>query len=375
MNDSPGRTPTGRDRARADSSKGHGSGNSDAGKGGGWGSGGAGRGQAGGGWGNTPWRPSVPPAPQPGVIPLRPLGVGEILDGAFTTARKYWRTALGVSLAVAVVTQAVRTVVTGLWFRDLVDLSELPDQETASLQELVDALKQALSGLAVASLVGLVGSIIAAAMLTVVVSRAVLGRPAPARETWAAARPRLLAMTGLFCLVTLLITGSFAVGLAPGLLLVGAGNETGGAALAALGALAGMVAAAWVWIRYSLAAPALILEKQGVIAAMRRSGKLVRGSWWRIFGIQLLATLLVFMVSAIVEIPANVIELIMSGGSPDAVPTDWPSLITSGISATISSALTLPITAGVTALLYMDQRIRRESLDIELARAAGYGTE
>lgn len=357
MNDSPGRTPSGRDRARANSS------------------GGPGWGQAGGGWGNNPWRPAVPPAPQPGVIPLRPLSVGEILDGAFTTARKYWRTALGVSLTVAVATQAVRTVVTGLWFRDLVDLSALRDQEAASLDELVEALKQALGGLAAASLIGLIGSIIAAAMLTVVVSRAVLGRPAPAGETWAAARPRLLSMTGLFCLVTLLITGAFAVGLVPGLALVAAGNESGGVALTALGGLAGMAAAAWLWIRYSLAAPALILEKQGVIAAMRRSGKLVSGSWWRIFGIQLLATLLVFVVSAIVEIPAGVIELIMNGGSPDAVPVTWPSLIISGISATISSALTLPITAGVTALLYMDQRIRRESLDLELARAAGQGNE
>ena len=36
----------------------------------------------------------------------------------------------------------------------------------------------------------------------------------------------------------------------------------------------------------------------------------------------------------------------------------------------VASTVTLPISAGVTSLLYMDQRIRRESLDIELARAA-----
>ena len=33
--------------------------------------------------------------------------------------------------------------------------------------------------------------------------------------------------------------------------------------------------------------------------------------------------------------------------------------------------ITFPITAGVTVLLYIDQRIRREALDLELARAAG----
>jgi len=39
------------------------------------------------------------------VIPLRPLGVGEILDGAVSTMRTYWRTVLGISLTVAVVTE------------------------------------------------------------------------------------------------------------------------------------------------------------------------------------------------------------------------------------------------------------------------------
>jgi hypothetical protein len=33
--------------------------------------------------------------------------------------------------------------------------------------------------------------------------------------------------------------------------------------------------------------------------------------------------------------------------------------------------ITFPITAGVTVLLYIDQRIRREALDLDLARAAG----
>ena len=69
----------------------------------------------GGGWG-AGWR-QPPPAPRPGVIPLRPLGVSEILDGAVATMRAHWRTVLGISLAVSVVTQGLITVVTGLWFR------------------------------------------------------------------------------------------------------------------------------------------------------------------------------------------------------------------------------------------------------------------
>jgi hypothetical protein len=40
----------------------------------------------------------------------------------------------------------------------------------------------------------------------------------------------------------------------------------------------------------------------------------------------------------------------------------------------VASAVTWPFTAVATALLYVDRRMRREALDLELARAAGYTT-
>lgn len=369
MNDSPDRTPQGWGRARANSGSGDGNGGGDGGNSGGWG--------GGGGWGSQQWSPPPPPAPQPGVVPLRPLGVGEILDGAVTTTRRYWRTVLGISAAVALGTQAAGTTVTGLWFRDVTGLSKLSDPETADLHEVLDAFGKSLGSLTVASLAGLVGSIIASAMLTIVVSRAVLGRPASVGDAWRDARPRLLALTGLFLLLPVLITAAFAVCLAPGLAVAAASGaglsgdlNGGGAGLLLLGGFAGMVAAAWLWVRYSLAAPALMLEKQGVITALRRSAKLVRGSGWRIFGIQVLAAFIVFMIGSMAQIPTSLIDGIVTGESTMDHLT-WTSLIINGMGAVIGSAVALPITAGVTALLYMDQRIRRESLDIELARAAG----
>ncbi len=77
-----------------------------------------------------PWGGAWAPAPQaakPGVIPLRPLAVGEILDGAVATMRAHWRTVLGISLIVAVLAQTAVTVVTGLWFRDA-GRDALPDE-------------------------------------------------------------------------------------------------------------------------------------------------------------------------------------------------------------------------------------------------------
>ncbi|WP_249375414.1 hypothetical protein [Streptomyces sp. I05A-00742] len=324
-------------------------------------------GPAGQGWGHHPWAPP-PRAPQPGVIPLRPLGLGEILKGSLTTMLSYWRTILPISLGVAIGTQAVTTAATGIWQKDSEALDRLRDN--ASARQVLDAMADSLGTLGLTMIVGLIGSILATSMLTVVVSRAVLGRPVSLGEAWHNARPQLTRMAGLLCLLPLMVLGIFVAGLAPGLLLYVAGVEAMGAALALLGGLAGLVGAVWLWIRYCLAPTALMLEKQGVIASLRRSAKLVRGAWWRILGVQIVALLLIFAVTMIVDTPVSLIHLATIGDLESTSSFSWTSLIITGVGAVISSTLTLPFTAGVTSLLYMDQRIRRESLDVELIRAA-----
>ncbi|MEV5510521.1 glycerophosphoryl diester phosphodiesterase membrane domain-containing protein [Streptomyces orinoci] len=317
------------------------------------------------GWGA--WTPPPPEAPRPGVIPLRPLAVGEIMQGAIDTTRRYWRTALAISACLAVVTQAVTTIATGLWFGDGVDVESLKDSATP--REILDAMGSSIGTLAVSLVLGLIGTIVATAMLTVVVSRAVLGRPASLGDAWRSARPQLLRMGGLLCLVPLLMSAALLAGLVPGLLLYAAGAGTLAGLLTALGALAGTVAMIWLWVRYSLATPALMLEKQSVLSAMRRSAKLVRDSWWRVLGIQLLTVVVATVTAAVINIPISLLQAIASGSAAPADQLTWSSLIISGIGAAISSTLTLPVTAGMTVLLYVDQRIRQESLDLELIRA------
>ncbi|RLU78920.1 hypothetical protein CTZ27_37685 [Streptomyces griseocarneus] len=319
-----------------------------------------------GGWGA--WTPP-PQAPQPGVIPLRPLSVGEIVDGAVQVVRRQWRTALGISLGLAVGTQAVTTVLTGLWFHDSPDLQSISENADATPRELWEALRGTLAGTGVAWAVGLIGSIVATAMLTMVVSHSILGRTTTIGEAWRAARPQMPRMFGLLLLLPLLLCAVFGIGLSLGLVVAATGAEAAGTGLMALGALAASVVGTWLWIRFSLAVPALMLEKQGVIASMRRSVKLVQGAWWRVFGVQLLGVLLTVMLTMVVQGPLSIVTSFASGSAMEN-PMSWPSLVVAGIGGAISATLAFPVTAGMTALLYTDQRIRRESLDLELARAA-----
>ncbi|GJF20726.1 glycerophosphoryl diester phosphodiesterase membrane domain-containing protein [Streptomyces sp. HO565] len=336
---------------------------------GGYGGQGRGYGGSGGyGWGGPP------PAAKPGVIPLRPLGVGEILDGAVSTMRTYWRTVLGISLTVAIFTEIIVVLLQGLVL-DNTSSDALNDPD-ATLSELADALTATTVNSGVIFLISLIGTVVATALLTTVTSRAVLGRPVTTREAWRDARPQVIKLFGLIVLLLLMVAGILLVAMLPGLLVTATAGGEGGVALTALGFLAGALVAVWLMVRFSLASPALMLEKQGIKKAMGRSTKLVNGSWWRVFGIQLLATVIANIVASIIVIPFTFLAATLSGDGVSGFlegggDLGWTFLVVSGVGSVIGSMITFPITAGVTVLLYIDQRIRREALDLELARAAG----
>ncbi|MFF3512335.1 hypothetical protein [Streptomyces sp. NPDC002573] len=344
--------------------------------GGGWG--GPGRGP--GGWGGA-WGP--PPAAKPGVIPLRPLGVGEILDGAVSTMRTHWRAVLGISLGVSVLTEIVTILFQKFVLDDQATTDTLRDP-SSSASEVGRAMGEVMLSSGVVFLVTLLGTIIATALLTTVTSRAVLGRPVTVAEAWRDARPQLLRLSGLTLLLMLMALAILTVGTAPGILVAVSGSTAAGVALAVIGGLGALVVDIWILMRFSLASPALMLEKQSIRTSMSRSAKLIRGSWWRVFGIQVLAQIIAGIVGSLVVIPFAIIAAVLSGdgfgnlmGSAGANP-GWTFLIVTGIGSVIGRTLTFPISAGVTVLLYIDQRIRREALDLDLARAAGvqgYGAD
>jgi hypothetical protein len=315
-----------------------------------------------------------PAAPQPGVIPLRPLDAGEILQGAMSTLRLHWRAAMLLAFVVGLLTESVNALISGL----LIDDTRIDDLNRESDPSVHDIL-HALSGTAGASvlviLTSMIGVILTAGLLTVVISRAVLGRPTTVPSVWQDVRPRLPQLLGLALLLPLGLCAIIAVPAVPGLLIALAGGETGGASLASLGLICGVVVSIWQWNLWSLTAPALMLEKQGLQAALKRSVKLVNGSWWRVLGVQLLMLLIAAVASLVIQVPFALIADAVGGDSGSSLfsastDSSWTTIIIVAVGGVISSTLTLPISAGAVSLLYVDQRIRREALDVDLGRAA-----
>jgi hypothetical protein len=342
---------------------------------------------SGSGWGQptpaapgaTGWGWAPPPAVKPGVIPLRPLGVGEILDGAVTTIRRNPGAMLGLSAIVAVLTQLLGLGVVYLALRGAPTLESL--EPTASAGEVFEAVAGLIGASVIVIVVTWVATVILTGILTVVVSRAVLGEKMTAGGAWQAARrrlPRLLLLTVVYSLIwtaPFLVWAVVTVGLS-----AGGSADVATVAISFLLAFAAVPAANYLYIRYALSGPSLMLESTsptstepsrpvGVARALRRSAELVKGSWWRTEGILALVLLIVVIVSWVLSTPFS-LPIYLLGDQP----SDNELLLTfvlSALGGIVTSTLTAPFTAAATALLYVDRRIRREGLDIELARAVG----
>ena len=89
------------------------------------------------------------------------------------------------------------------------------------------------------------------------------------------------------------------------------------------------------------------------------------GSFWRVFGITLLAGIIVAIAGAILQLPFTVLGGLSRSGIAETV------IIVIG--AIAAGTVTRPITAGVTVLLYVDMRMRKEGLDLALRTASGTG--
>ncbi|MGB7979580.1 MAG: hypothetical protein WCF36_02170, partial [Candidatus Nanopelagicales bacterium] len=301
-----------------------------------------------------------------GIVPLRPLGVGELLDGALGLIRSNPRTVLGLAATISAISALLQTV--GLWLSlRLIEPTATITGGTTTTVDVNAELSAALTGGLLQFGPALVASflqVLASGLFIVLVGGAVLGRRLDATATWASLRPRFLP---LLSLTVLLIVGSlFAVALVVAVIVglalaVGAWAILPGLLLTALGGV-GLV---YLYVKLSLASAALVMEGCGVLGSLRRSWALVRGSWWRVLGILILSAFITSALAVVVTVPITAISGVLSGFSGSILPV----VLATGTATLVAGIVTVPFSAAVTGLLYIDLRMRREALDIALVSA------
>ncbi|WP_445443605.1 hypothetical protein [Clavibacter sp. km1a] len=339
-------------------------------------------------WGAAPgWTPP----PKPGLLPLRPLGLGAILAGSFQTLRRNPGPTVGSALLiqglVGVVTLLIVGGVTGLVVTRVLSAREA-DQGPL--------IAGGVAAVVIAAVVTLVLSLVASAFLQGVVAsevaRGTLGERLRMRALWRLARPRL----GALVLWSLVLTGAwtlaFAVlaGVVALLVLAGGAGIAVGIVVGVLGIMGLVVVAAWVSTRLALVPSAIVIERLRPFAAARRSWSLTIGSFWRVLGILLLTGVIVSAAANVVTVPLTLLTSILQtvlfpNGELDFQSFDASvafylatQLLTIVVSVVVGSIGAI-VTSANAAILYIDLRMRREGLDLELARfveerAAGAGS-
>jgi hypothetical protein len=265
-----------------------------------------------------------------GVPRLRPLDLGGTLDTAIKIVTRHAGTLM---LAVLVVVVPLEV------------LSLLIVESTTTLYDVGGgfALTSGDAGVAYTDEGAYVAGQIAVALVTVLtsllstatcfkaVADAYLGRRPRAGSSLAYAARRLHSVLWLTLVMVVILVPAFIALVVPGV---------------------------WLLVAYSVALPALLVEGVRGFAALRRSFRLVKGHWFRVFLTLLVAWILISILQAVVT-AALVAVAVLALDS-----TSFAAHVLETVANIAGSALTTPFLSAVTVVIYFDLRVRKEGFDL-----------
>lgn len=321
-----------------------------------------------GGPANRP--PYGPPVLKPGVVPLRPLTLSDIFNGAVAYIRANPKATLGLTTIVVVASQVIALLLS-LWpFAFTGQFAESLDGDTASTEVLVSWMASSLATVITTAL----STTLLSGLLTVVIGRAVFGAGITIGEAWRRLRPRLWTLIGFTVLKTLALIVWF--GLVLLLIVVTVAVVDGPLAFLIVAplVLAAVLAAIWASVMLTFAPAAIVLERRDILTAVKRSFALIKGDFWRVFGIWLLAAVVAQFIAGAVSIPFSIGGQVVLTASATTTAA-MISMVLFSVGGAVGQIITGPFSAGVTVLQYTDRRIRAEAFDLVLQTGAAAGPQ
>ncbi|MGB0099119.1 MAG: hypothetical protein WBP61_02440 [Nocardioides sp.] len=308
-------------------------------------------------------------AHKPGAIPLRPLNLGDIYDGAFRTIRFNPRATVGSAVLVAAGAMALPVLLTAL-------LTLLVDLTASGSGDLSDAEAIAAIGTGGALVVGAllqgVGVIFVTGMVAHVVAAAATGRRLSLGQAWAATRGSRWRLVGLTLLLGLMFLGVLAAYVAVWVVVAVTAPVAVIVVFGVVTVPAFLVFLCWWWVRvYYLPVPALMLERIGVAAAIGRGFGLTRRQFWRTFGIALLTVIVTGVAGSVLAAPFSIAGQIAPVALEGSQYVALVTVVLAALGSVVQIAFVTPFSAAVASLQYLDQRMRKEAYDVELMAQSG----
>ena len=255
------------------------------------------------------------------TIGLRPLSIGELLDRTFSLYRNHFGLFVGIFALPYLVVLAFQCV--GLVFQS----------PTPQFSNMFVTFVWSMGAL----LLIVVVSAASQAATVVAVSNLHLDRPASVMDSFSAIKGQIFGVLGLSFIVSMAAGMACLFLLVPGVLL---------------------------FIMWSLAVPAKVLEHKGVFDSMSRSMELTKGGRGRIFVIGLLVIVLVFSVSWLLQWPVLIAAGFSLKGGMQRMTIGWQLALL--IVEFVSRSLVGALSTIALSLVYYDQRVRKEAFDLQL---------
>jgi hypothetical protein len=261
---------------------------------------------------------------------LRPLRVGEILDAGIKLYLRNARTLIGLTAVVVVPFQVLSAVVL---LSTVSNGSEVPRGLTALGSAHRAGHATSLGANAILDLTSTIIGVLTTAACVKAISDIYLEQPTNIGSSLRFALRRIGSLIWLEIITGVLLVLAFIALVIPGI---------------------------WLFAAWSVAVPALLIEGCRGASALSRSFRLVRGRWWPVAGVLLVASVMISVLSGAIE--AVLVGVSLTSGTSSVVLT----VTVVSLAAAVSAVLTRPFHAAVTTVLYYDLRVRHEGYDVAL---------
>ncbi|MBZ5644553.1 MAG: hypothetical protein LAO19_17495 [Acidobacteriia bacterium] len=296
---------------------------------------------------------------------LRPLSLGELLDRTFRLYRRHFWLFVGIMA----IPSAFSIPFTVVFF-------SMRGPAFGGAQPSGPAIAgMVLFGLGFLCVFAVTYAI-AIGAATFAVSESYLGQKITVRGAYGKVRGNIWRIMGVVSVALIRVYGmliviGFGVAIVFGMMVglmayVGRGqSRTAVSIIVGLIIFAAYLVAIGLWLlwslRYAVSIPALLLERVGVLAALRRSVQLTRGRRWQLLVAIFLCTMIAYVGAIVFQGPFFI--TMMFSVSTGRMP-EWLAYAMA-MSGAIGGAITGPVVLIALVLCYYDTRIRKEAFDLQ----------
>ena len=263
---------------------------------------------------------------------FEPMSVGGIIDNAF---RLYKRNFLRFIAIVAIVQVPMSLLM--IFAQSLMTVGGQGLSQGRGPQ--VAMFLGGSAAMIVAGLFGIVAGNLSKAALVKSVSESYLGEEVTVREAYRYVLPKLLTIILASILVGLIAGAGLLLCVVPGVIFM-------------------------LW--FALTVQAIVIEGQGVTAAMTRSKELVKGNMGKVFLVGLILFLIGLLLGGVGGGAGAAVRLVLGLPQGGQGPGAIAGVAISQLFSLIANVLGAPIGGAAMILLYYDLRIRKEGFDLEM---------